>query len=150
MVPSTKTEVSSLRASALAALAALVASLALLPGCNGHDVEKVIEAFALILIVIVVVNIVVWGAMVVVLVMNLVHLGRGKPSVGWGATAIGMGALTGLPMCVSLVQSFHAPTLGGVLLAAGFCFLGYKNIKGARDLAQWRKLGGDDEPTAGT
>jgi hypothetical protein len=144
MVPSTKHKgsSSSLRA---ATLAALVASLALLPGCNGQELEKFFEALVLLAIVLVVLHLIVWGAMVLVIVMNLVHLGRGKPSLGWGATSIALGAVTGAPQILSLVEHFHAPTLGSVLLSVALCFLGYKNVAGARDLARWRKLGGDDE-----
>ncbi|MDC3953659.1 hypothetical protein [Polyangium jinanense] len=143
MVPSTKHEGSSYPRRA-AILAALVASMALLPGCNGRELERLLEALVLLAIVLVVVHLVVWGAMVFVIVKNLVHLGRGKPSLGWGATSIAMGAVTGLPAIVTGVETFHPTALGSLLLSGALCFLGYKNVAGARDLARWRKLGDDD------
>lgn len=145
MVPSTKHEGSSFPRRA-AVLAALVATMALLPGCNGQELERILEAIVLLAIVLFVVHLVVWGAMVLVIVKNLVHLGRGKPSLGWGATSIAIGALTGLPQLFSIVEGFHAGALGSLLLSGALCFLGYKNVAGARDLARWRKLGGDDNP----
>ncbi|MDI1443861.1 hypothetical protein [Polyangium sp. 6x1] len=144
MVPSTKHEGSSYPRRA-AALAALVASMALLPGCNGRELERFFEALLVLAIVLVVVHLIVWGAMVLVIVKNLVHLGRGKPSLGWGATSVALGALTGLPGLFSIVEHFHVGALGTLLLSGVLCFLGYKNIVGARDLARWRALGDDDQ-----
>ena len=142
MVPSTKHEGSSSSHRA-AVLAALVASMALLPGCNSQELERLVEALVLLAIVLLVVHALVWGAMVLVIVKNLVHLGRGEPSLGWGATSMALGALTGLPQLFSIVQHFHVGSLGSLLLSGVLCFLGYKNIAGARDLARWRALGGD-------
>ena len=142
MVPSTKHEGSSSSRRA-AALAALVASMALLPGCNSQELERLVEALVLLALVLLVVHALVWGAMVLVIVKNLVHLGRGKPSLGWGATSMAIGVLTGLPRLFSIVQHFHVGSLGSLLLSGALCFLGYKNIAGARDLARWRAIGGD-------
>ncbi|MDI3291401.1 hypothetical protein [Polyangium sp. 15x6] len=147
MIPSTKHEGSSYPRRA-AVLAALVASMALLPGCNNQELERLFEGLIVLAIVLVVVHLVVWGAMIFVIVKNLVHLGRGKPSLGWGATSIAMGALTGLPAIVTGVENFHPTALGSLLVSGALCFLGYKNVAGARDLAKWKKLGGDDQQTS--
>lgn len=130
-------------ASKALSLVTLGVATLLLSGCNERAIGEVLGAIALALLVIVVVQLVVWAGLVALLVVNLVRLGRDKPSLGWGVAALTAGTFTVLPSVPGLFV-FRFGSLAELALSFGLCFFGYKNVAGARELERWKRLGERD------
>jgi len=124
-----------------ARIAALMAACVALSGCNHVDLGAVLGALALTIALIILIQFIVWAAMFVILAVNIVKLGQGKPSHSWGGIGVVMGAMTGLPAFPLLSTHFNAMTIGSIAFSAALVYFGYKNIRGATDLERWKRLG---------
>ena len=118
----------------LTTLVLLLVTITCLSGCN----DRFWETLALLVLVVVAIMVVTYGALLAVLIVNIVKLLRGRPSLGWGVTSLVCGGMTGLSALSPLVSHLEhgsLPTglsLGSIGLAGALVFFGLRNVRGAR------------------
>src|SRR5262245_27321223 len=114
-------------------LVLLLVTITCLTGCD----DRFWETLALLIFVALAVMAVTYGALVAVLIVNIVKLLRGKPSLGWGVTSLVCGGLTGLSSLSPLVFPLaHGSlpsglSLASIALAGALVYFGLRNVQGA-------------------
>ena len=103
-----------------------------LAGCTaeeGRRFERILFLFVLIVGA-------VFAALLTVLIVNIVQMLRGTPSLGWGVTACVCGGLIGLSQLSSIVTGYAGlVTLAVVAFAGGLVWVGRKNVLEVRQRA---------------
>lgn len=117
----------------------------LLAGCTEEALRQVVT----FLLIIVLIYGAVFAALLVVLIVNIVKMLRGTPSMGWGITACVCGGLTGLSQLGSVVTGHASPSaLSGFALAGGLLWVGIKNVLEVRRRAALKTGTPSDPPFA--
>ena len=116
----------------------------LLAGCNEEKLVELFGTIAIALLLILLVQVVVWAGLFSIMVINLVYLGRGKPNLGWGMTSLCAGAFALFPNIMHVWAAVKLTTVAPLAFSLGLCWVGYKNVKGARERARWERLGDSD------
>lgn len=116
-----------------------------LSGCDEQKLASLLGTLAIALVLIIVVQFIVWAGLFTIFVVNLVHLGRGKPNLYWGMASLCTGAFSLFVDVRGLVGALSFQNAAELAFSCGLCWVGYKNVKGARERALWERMGERDD-----
>jgi hypothetical protein len=107
------------------------------------DCENALEKLFIIIIFAIVLGAIIFGFFMAVLIVNIVHMIRKKPRLGWAVTSCVCGGMIALGALQGMLFGLQADALGLTLtrdlgagaLAAAMIWIGLKNAREAKRLA---------------